>query len=87
MRQVALDIHQSFCEVAIRDAGRTRAAGRITTDRATLELFAGSLSPSDEVVMEATGSAMEIARIIEPRVAHVLWWSMLKRCVRSPMRW
>jgi transposase len=72
MRQVALDIHQSFCEVAIREAGRTRSAGRITTDRAALELFARSLSPTDEVVMEATGPAMEIARIIEPHVARVV---------------
>jgi transposase len=72
MRQVALDVHQSFCEVAIREDGKTRSAGRVVTDRATLELFAQSLSPTDEVVMEATGPAMEIARIIEPHVARVV---------------
>jgi transposase len=72
MRYVALDVHQSFCEVAIREDGKTRSAGRVATDRAELELFAGSLSPSDEVVMEATGPAMEIARIIRPHVARVV---------------
>jgi len=72
MRQVALDVHQGFCEVAIREDGKTRSAGRVATGRDTLELFAGSLSPTDEVVMEATGPAMEIARIIEPHVARVV---------------
>lgn len=53
MRQIALDVHQGFCEVAIREEGETRSAGRVATDRAALELFAGSLCPTDEVVMEA----------------------------------
>ena len=72
MRQVALDVHQGFCEVAIREDGVTRSAGRVATGRDTLELFAQSLCPSDEVVMEATGPAMEIARIIRPHVARVV---------------
>jgi transposase len=72
MRHVALDVHQGFCEVAIREDGVTRSAGRVATGRDTLELFARSLCPSDEVVMEATGPAMEIARIITPHVARVV---------------
>lgn len=72
MRQVALDVHQGFCEVAVREDGKTRSAGRVTTDRGALELFAGSLCLTDEVVMEATGPAMEIARIIRPHVARVV---------------
>lgn len=72
MRQVALDVHQGFCEVAIREDGKTRSAGRVATGRSELELFAVSLSLTDEVVMEATGPAMEIARIIEPHVARVV---------------
>jgi transposase len=72
MRQVALDVHQGFCEVAVREDGKTRSAGRVATDRGALELFAGSLCPTDEVVMEATGPAMEIARILEPHVARVV---------------
>jgi transposase len=57
---------------AIREDGKTRSAGRVATGRDTLELFAQSLCLSDEVVMEATGPAMEIARIIEPYVARVV---------------
>ncbi len=39
MRQVALDVHQGFCEVAVREDGVTRSAGRVETGRDTLELF------------------------------------------------
>ncbi|MGD1058135.1 MAG: hypothetical protein ABR992_12070 [Solirubrobacteraceae bacterium] len=59
MRHIGLDVHQGFCEVAIREHGKTRSAGRVASDRDALELFAGSLGPTDEV-------AMEIARIITP---------------------
>src|SRR5271154_4187550 len=55
MRFIGLDVHQGFCEVAIREDGKTRSAGRVATGRGVLELFAGSLCPTDEVVMEATG--------------------------------
>jgi transposase len=72
MRQVALDVHQGFCEVAIREDGKTRSAGRVATDRAALGLFAEGLCSSDEVVMEATGPAMEIARILAPHVRRVV---------------
>jgi transposase len=72
MRSIALDVHQSFCEVAIRESGETRSAGRIKTDRSELELFARSLDPTDQVVMEATGPAIEIARILAPHVARVV---------------
>jgi transposase len=37
-----------------------------------LELFAQSLAPTDRVVMEATGNALAIARILEPHVAEVV---------------
>ncbi len=43
MRHIGLDVHLSFCEVAIREDGKTRSAGRIATDRDALELYAGSL--------------------------------------------
>jgi transposase len=72
MRSIGLDVHQSFCEVAICEAGEVRSAGRIRSDREELELFAQSLGATDQVVMEATGPAMEIARILEPHVARVV---------------
>lgn len=52
--------------------GSVRAAGRITTEPAALELFARSLIDSDQVVIEATANAVAIARIIEPHVRRVV---------------
>jgi transposase len=72
MRSIGLDVHQSFCQVAIHADGETRSAGRIATDRAELELFAQSLDPTDQVVLEATGPAFEIARVLRPHVARVV---------------
>jgi transposase len=72
MRCIGLDVHRDFCQVAIADGGRVRHAGRIETSVAALELFAGSLAPDDRVVLEATGPAFAIARILRPHVARVV---------------
>jgi transposase len=69
---IGLDVHRDFCQVAITDGGRARSAGRIATSPETLELFARSLAATDRVVMEATGNALAIARILEPYVAEVV---------------
>lgn len=71
MRSIGLNVHRDFCEVAISDGGKARSAGRITTDREDPELFAQSLGREDRVVLEATGNALAIARIIGPHVAEV----------------
>jgi transposase len=67
-----LDVHRDFCEVAVVEAGEVRSAGRIETTPEALELFAQSLCVSDRVVLEVTGNAWEIARILEPHVGEVL---------------
>jgi transposase len=72
MRFIALDVHRDFCEVAIAEGGQVRRVGRVETSPATLELFAGSLAADDQVVLEATGNALAIARIIEPHVDRVV---------------
>jgi transposase len=72
MRSIGLDVHQSFCQVAICEGGEARSAGRIETSREALELFAQSLCPSDRVALEASGPAFEIARILAPHVAEVV---------------
>ncbi len=71
-RSIGLDVHRDFCEVAIADGGRARSAGRIATTTADLELFAASLAADDRVVLEATGNALAIARLIEPHAAEVV---------------
>jgi transposase len=71
-RSIGLDVHRDFCEVAIVEEGAVRSAGRIATTPEQLELFAQSLAPTDRVAVEVTGSAWEIARIVEPHVARVV---------------
>jgi transposase len=65
-------VHRDFCEIAIAEGGRVRRAGRVETTPSTLELFAQSLARDDQVVLEATGNALAIARIIEPHVGRVV---------------
>jgi len=72
VRAVALDVHRDFCEVAIVAEGRLRSAGRIKTRPEELELFAQSLDSRDWVVLEVTGNAWAIARILEAHVARVI---------------
>jgi transposase len=72
MRFIALDVHRDFCEVALAEEGRVCRAGRVETTPSTLELFAQSLARDDQVVLEATGNALAIARIIEPHVGRVV---------------
>jgi transposase len=57
---------------ATNAATRTRPTLLVDDEGYRLELFGGSLGPADEVAMDATGSAMEIARIITPHVARVV---------------
>ena len=72
MRSIALDVHRDFCEVAIKDGGEVRSGGRIKTSAPELELFAQSLAPDDQVALEASGPALQIARLLEPHVGRVV---------------
>jgi transposase len=71
-RSIGLDVHRDFCQVAIADGGRARSAGRIATTPEQLELFGQSLAPDDRVVMDATGNALAIARILKRHVCEVV---------------
>jgi transposase len=72
MRCFALDVHRDFCEVAVAARGQVEHSGRIETSVESLELFAGGLAADDQVVLEATGPAFAIARILRPHVARVV---------------
>jgi transposase len=72
LRFIGLDIHRDFCEVAISQGGPARSAGRVESDPEQLELFAQSLVPDDRVVLESTGNALAIARILRPHVQEVV---------------
>ncbi|HZV27017.1 MAG TPA: IS110 family transposase [Acidothermaceae bacterium] len=71
-RAVGLDVHRDFCEVAICEQGGVRSAGRVASTPEALRVLAESLSASDRVALEVTGSAWEVVRILEPRVAGVV---------------
>ena len=69
MRAIGLDVHRDFGEVAISEVREVRSAGRIAVRTEALELF---VSTDDQVVLEVTGNAWEMARIIEPHVERVV---------------
>ncbi len=71
-RAIGLDVHLDFCEVAICEDGKVRSAGRVASTPEALKVLAESLMVSDMVALEVTGSAWEIARILEPHVAKVV---------------
>ena len=72
-RSIGLDVHRDFCQVAIADRG-AGALGRADRDVAggAWSCSRRASAPTDRVVMEATGNALAIARILEPHVAEVV---------------
>jgi transposase len=71
-RAIGLDVHRDFCVVAICEDGKVRSAGRVPSTPEDLAMFADSLSPSDRVALEVTGSCWEVARILRPHVNLVI---------------
>jgi transposase len=67
-----MDIHRTFGEVVFWEDGRLRPAGRIGMTRSAFEGFGRTLSKDDEVVIEATGNAMAVVRVLSPYVARVI---------------
>ncbi len=72
MRSIGLDIHRDFMEVALAEGGELRSGRRVAMDPESLELFAQSLAPDDQVALEVSGNAWEVVRIIRPHVAKVI---------------
>jgi transposase len=58
--------------VVFWEDGKLRPAGRVSMTRAGLEGFGRSLGKEDEVVIEATGNAMAVVRVLSPHVARVI---------------
>ena len=70
-RAIGLDVHRDFLEVAISEEGELRSAGRVKATPQEIEAWAASLLPTDRVALEVTGSAWEVARILERHVQRV----------------
>jgi transposase len=71
-RVIGMDIHRTFAEVVFWQDGRLRWYGRVDMTRAGLEGFGRSLTKNDEVVIEATGNAMAVVRVLRPYVGRVI---------------
>ena len=71
-RAVGLDVHRTFCEVAICEDGQTRSAGRVPATPERIGLLAESLLATDRVALEVTGSCWEVSRLLEPHVNRVI---------------
>lgn len=71
-RVIGMDIHRTFAEVVFWEAGRLRPVGRVDMTRSGLEGFGRTLGREDEVVVEATGNAMAVVRVLSPYVARVI---------------
>ena len=71
-RVIGMDIHRTFAEVVFWEGGRLRRYGRVDLTRAGLEGFGRGLTKNDEVVLEATGNAMAVVRVLRPYVARVI---------------
>lgn len=71
-RVIGIDIHRTFGEVVIWEAGRLRSLGRVDMTRAALEGLGGKLHSTDEVVIEATGNCMAVSRVLSPFVRRVV---------------
>ena len=71
-RVIGIDVHRTFGEVVIWERGVLRHAGRVDMTRTALEGFGKGLEPTDEVVIEATGNAMAVSRVLTPFVARVV---------------
>ncbi|WP_202303118.1 MULTISPECIES: IS110 family transposase [unclassified Mesorhizobium] len=67
-----MDIHRTFAEVVVWEDGRLRHHGRVDMTRSGLEGFGRSLRRTDEVVVEATGNAMAVVRVLSPYVGRVI---------------
>jgi hypothetical protein len=76
-RVIGMDIHRTFAEVVFWEAGSLRPAGRVDMTRSGLEGFGRTLGWEDEVVVEATGNAMAVLRVLSP-----MWrgWSWPTHC-------
>src|SRR5437868_9846026 len=71
-RVVGMEIHRTLAEVVFWEDGKLRPAGRVSMTRSGLEGFGRSLGKEDEVVIEATGNAMAVVRVLSPFVARVI---------------
>lgn len=71
-RVIGMDIHRTFAEVVFWEEGKLRHHGWVDMTRSGLEGFGRALQGDEEIVVEATGNAMSVVRVLSPFVARVV---------------
>lgn len=72
MRVIGMDIHRSFAQVAVLEDGEITRQLRVDLLHKPIVDFARTLSPSDDVVLEATGNSAAVERLMRPHVRRVV---------------
>jgi transposase len=73
MRVIGLDVHRSFAVAAAVEDTAVRQLGRVELTRERILVFARrELRPDDEVVLEATGNTLAVAKLLAPLVKRVV---------------
>ena len=73
MRYFGVDVHLEFCEIAVAEEGKVSQVGRMASTPEAIREFAAGLGSEDQVVLDASGSVMAIARILrESNVGRVV---------------
>src|SRR4051794_25437020 len=67
-----MDVHRSFAQIAVVEAGGWRGEGRMGGRAEDLRAWATSLRPDDEIVLEATSNSDAIATLLRTQVARVV---------------
>jgi transposase len=69
VRTLGLDVHKTFIEVAVHEAGSVRRVGRVAIE--DLSVLAESLEPTDHVVLESTSVSWAIVDVLAKRAGKV----------------
>ncbi len=72
MRAVGLDIHRIFAEAVALNGTKVERLGRIGMTRDHLEAFGRTLTHDDHVIIEATGNATAVAKVLAAYVGRVV---------------
>jgi transposase len=71
-RPIGMDIHRTFAEVVFWEAGTAPSGRADRHDPLRARRVGRSLSREDEVVVEATGNAMAVVRVLSRHIARVI---------------
>jgi transposase len=72
VRDIGMDVHREFAQLAVLEDGMVRDEGRIGVTPEALRAWAAGLRADDQVTLEATGNSDAIANLLIPLVGRVV---------------